>query len=95
MSRAQLRRLKALEAHKQHSLEEQARLWWDTLLERFELEEIEQLDSYHRGDRTPTAIAAWAEWEAFLHSHPEVEKRLSGYLVGDWWLSWADVWQRA
>jgi hypothetical protein len=53
------------------------------------------LDSYQRGNRTPTVVAAWARWEALLESNPELRKRTSFLLTWEWWRTWADVWQRA
>lgn len=95
MSRAQLRRLAHLEERKRAILSDRSKVLIDSLLERFGMEELDQIESYNKGNRSPGAVEAWSEWEALLHSDPEMGKRVSHYNVAEWWRSWADVWQRA
>lgn len=100
MSRLQLRRLAALEAQGRTHREEVQTRWGDTLWEladagEVEEEELQLLDSYQIGDRSPAAVAAWARWEALLEENPELRRRTSLLSVWHWWEAWADVWQRA
>ncbi len=104
MSRAQLRRLEALEAQQRTHAQAALTRWFDILWElidagKVEAEELDRLlglvDSYTRGDRSPESVAALARWEALLKETPELERRTSLLHLWDWWKVWADVWQRA
>lgn len=104
MSRAQLRRLEALEAQQRARKQAAKDPWFDLLWKlidagKEEGEDIDQLlesvQRYDLGDRSPESVAARSHWQALLEDNPELERRTSLLVVWDWWETWADVWQRA
>ncbi len=104
MSRAQLRRLEALEAQQRTHAQAVQTRWADILwglidageVEAEELDRLlELMHSHNLGDRSPESVAALARWEALLKEAPELGRRTSLLNVWEWWKVWADVWQRA
>jgi len=104
MSRAQLRRIAALEAQQRAHTEAQFTRWVDALWELIDAGEVEgeELDRllelvqrYDLGDRSPESVAASSRWQALLKENKELQRHTARLVVWEWWKGWADVWQRA